>query len=312
MPMDHEKSLLIESFYKDKNFRKFKKPIKFCPGIKINFFKFIDENCDNLINKAKESRYCPFGILFAIFSMLICILWQIIEKISFFFLNIFILKITYFNNRNSDSVIITRSFVFTMISLPLIAFYVHKVLTYIFLDIECIKSKFTFMEILVSNIYYSESNQYFFTLWIPVFSLIYWSLRKRFSDQWTYCAELYNRTSFGMDSTKSDGLAVSYQRATLALDLLQTDLYAHKSFYSTFNIVLEKSIRYLYAIKDTEVFKEIDDSENIFCIKRDPNDVESEIQRFINGNASCKQAGFYISKFQNDLDDNLIEEILAS
>ena len=152
----------------------------------------------------------------------------------------------------------------------------------------------------------SESPRNVAVLWITALSIVYWNLRSKFAGQWMYCADLYNKISYLSIDTKNPR-EILYQRCTLALDLIQTDLHTHKSFSKTFNVVLEKSIYYRHKFYP-ETLLELPEAQSFWANYKCLLTPELEIERFKNGQASTEQAYNYISMLQNDLDNLLTEE----
>lgn len=234
-------------------------------------------------------------------------LWSNEKDISVV-LKILFLKIPFFKNRNKDSFIILKSIIFTLVNLPIMIFSVHLLLLIIknvFTDysINLCQSVQQALSDLSNLVTITNVNS---LVWVPVLSIVYWNLRNQFAGQWLYCANLYNKISFDNIDIKNP-TELLYQRCTLALDLIQVDLYSHQSFSKTFNTALEKAIYYVYE-NEPEYLKEIDNSKNIWRNYLCKPTVQLEILRFREGKGSKTHALMYISKLQNYLDDYLTQE----
>lgn len=79
-------------------------------------------------------------------------------------------------------------------------------------------------------------------------SAIYWNIAKRYGDQWTYCAGVFNKI-FCDKFPSERPLEHLYRKATFAIDLIDCSLWHHRSFMTDFNYILECAIRYQFRLE---------------------------------------------------------------
>lgn len=175
-------------------------------------------------------------------------LWSNEQQFPLLVIKLLFLKVPYFKNRNSDSYILLKSLLLSIFILPILVL-IFYVFIHLLIHLHSTGNlNFTFASLSAVNDILNFITTYprkIAILWVPVLSIIYWNLRTKFAGQWMYCADLYNKISYESIDTKNPR-EILYQRCTLALDLVQVDLYSHKSFSKTFNVALEKSIYYVY------------------------------------------------------------------
>lgn len=221
-------------------------------------------------------------------------------------------KIPFFKNRKNDSYLIIRSFLITLVTLPLLIYFAYVLVLIVlkfhesqkFMLVDSIKYS---LEDLLNYVLKHPKKSVSFIL--PTYSIVYWNFNQKFAGQWRYCADLYNKISFE-NIDKLSPRELLYQRSTLALDLLQLDLYAHKSFKKTFNDVLYMSIIYVYKYKPNKLdeLKGNDKFYNFWWNGPPRDSIELEVEKFVSGKGSVRFAAFYISQLQNDLDFIITEE----
>lgn len=76
--------------------------------------------------------------------------------------------------------------------------------------------------------------------WITAVFVNYWHMDMRFGRKWNYACDLYNKVIFFDATDKSNKKEIL--RTNLAIDLLQTDLWAKKTFQMEFYQVLKEAI----------------------------------------------------------------------
>lgn len=114
-------------------------------------------------------------------------------------------------------------------------------------------------------------------------SAIYWNFSKKYGDQWTYCAGVFNKIFYDKFPA-SNPVEHLFRKATFAIDLIDCSLWHHKSFRMDFNYILECSV--IYQTKD-------------------PTLANKMLQRFSSGEMRIQDARDSISHFQNELEKRL-------
>lgn len=135
-----------------------------------------------------------------------------------------------------------------------------------------------------------------FTTFLGSSSIVYWNLSTKFGSQWKYCADLYNKI-FIDGLGNDDKFEILYKKSTLALDLLATDMWHHKSFSKLFAYVLESALLFAYENNKNQTFGNL----KIF---RSPTNDAVEIRA---GSVDVNTAGALISNLQNSLEKAFLE-----
>jgi len=125
------------------------------------------------------------------------------------------------------------------------------------------------------------------TSFLALTGTIFWNLRSKFSDQWSYCADMYNKIFLEqLEHIKSSDLLL-YKKVTLSLDLISLNLWTNKSFKKLFNYCLDEAIEH-----DAEKAKPVN---NEFSL-------EGIYKKFESGEATKKDASALLGELQNHLE----------
>lgn len=111
-------------------------------------------------------------------------------------------------------------------------------------------------------------------------SAIYWNFSKKYGDQWTYCAGVFNKIFYDKFPANSP-VEHLFRKATFAIDLIDCNLWHHKSFCTDFNYILECAAKFSEA---------------------DPTKLGATLERFATGKMTIGQARGMIAKFQNSIE----------
>lgn len=135
-----------------------------------------------------------------------------------------------------------------------------------------------------------------FTTFLGSISVVYWNLSTKFGSQWKYCADLYNKI-FIDGLGDDDKFEILYKKSTLALDLLATDMWHHKSFSKLFAYALESALLFAYENNKNQTFGSLK-------ISGSPANDATEIRK---GSVDVNTAGALISNLQNSLEKAFLE-----
>ncbi|MDZ4082773.1 MAG: hypothetical protein U1E10_07545 [Bdellovibrionales bacterium] len=114
-------------------------------------------------------------------------------------------------------------------------------------------------------------------------SAIYWNFSKKYGDQWTYCAGVFNRIFYDKFPAENPAEHL-FRKTTFAIDLIDCNLWHHKSFFMDFNYILECAVKF-------------DSSESSLCAEK--------LDRFKAGEMRLVDARTLISQLQNNLERRL-------
>lgn len=122
------------------------------------------------------------------------------------------------------------------------------------------------------------------------FSVTYWNLKTRMGEQWNYCADLYNRVF--LDGIEDPPLRRAYKKISLAIDIIDLDLWSHKSFRKVVSHSLELALLYRKRLDSLSECPRSEEHQNS----------SMEIARLEKGACSLKFARSLLGNLQNDLE----------
>lgn len=104
-------------------------------------------------------------------------------------------------------------------------------------------------------------------------------------------ANLYNNIFIEKVGEK-DKFEILYQKCALCLDLIDLDIWRHKSFSKTFAFILEDALEYCYEVYPKKDF-------GVLQLNRSPRNHAQDIKQ---GRLDIDSAKLLISRLQNDLE----------
>ena len=115
--------------------------------------------------------------------------------------------------------------------------------------------------------------------------VLYWNFSKKYGEHWQHCSNVFSKIFYDKFVT-STPIEHLYFRATFAVDLLDCNMWNHRSFRGDFNCIFEFAIDFYYSNEE---------------------DKKSCTEKVKNGNLELEEARVILVRFQNMIEYELLK-----